>query len=125
MAGFSDLVLRAQPAMNAVAASPTQGATWLWRFDLPKDDAGNLIDISTGATGVCKIVDGVLGSEILELTFVGGNGFFTVGKDEASTTGLVDEGEIAQYRWYCHVTKGGDRVQMWSSVDSPFHIRGE
>ena len=125
MAGFSDLVTQAQPAIfgGGVSASATAGRTWLWRFVDVNDTAGTPINLAA-ITGTCKVLTGVGGTVVATLTFTGGTGEFTVGLDEASTVGLyagVDGRPYACW-WSLVLDNGTDEVQVWGLSKSSFNI---
>lgn len=129
MAGFTDLVDQAQPALlgAGVSASATEGRTWRWQFLDVNDLAGDPIDL-TGVTGVCKVLSAVGGSDVIELDFDGAaDGSFTIGADEADTAGLY-EGDGKRARtcaWTLVLTDGTDSVQVWNPMNSRFSILTE
>lgn len=128
MAGFSDLVTQAQPAIfgGGVSASATAGRTWLWRFVDVNDTAGDPIDLSA-VTGTCKVLTGVGGSVVATLDFDGGTGEFTVGLDETDTVGLYAGAGGKPYAcwWSLVLDDSTDEVQVWGVSKSQFNILPE
>lgn len=129
MAGFTDLVDQAQPALlgGGVSASATEGRTWRWQFLDVNDLAGDPIDLAA-VTGTCKVLTEAGGTEVIALTFTGAaDGSFTLGADEAATAGL-HTGTAAKARvctWSLVLTSGGDSVQIWGPANSRFSIVAE
>lgn len=126
MAGFTDLVPQAQPALfgAGVSAQATEGRTWLWKFIELTDLTGTAIDL-TGATATCAVLDRATGATVLALDFtIGAAGTFTIGKDEASTVALVTGDTARSCLWSLIVVKGGDSVQFWG-LNSTFQIKPE
>lgn len=127
MAGFTDLVAQAQPALigQGCAASGTAGRTWSWRFTDLVDNDGDPIDLSA-ITGTAAVVTAPGGSDVVELTFDGGIGEFTIGADEGDTAGTFSGADYQRGRscyWYLTLDDGTDSVQAWLVDNSPFQIR--
>lgn len=125
MAGFVDLVEKAQPALvgGGVEAAATEGRTWSWTFVDVLDDDGNPIDMTTGVTGTCAITE--RGTPVLTLSFTGGVGEFTVGTDEANTANLAASLSVRRCSWSLTISDGSSSVQVWTPVNSSFSIYPE
>ena len=126
MAGFADLVPRAQPALygGGLNASGTEGATWLWPFVDVTDADGAAIDL-TAVTGECKILTAPGGNVVATLVFTGAaDGSFTLSLDEADTAGLYGgtNGQAQVCYWYLTLTDGTDEVVAWGPSNSKFRI---
>lgn len=124
MAGFTDLVQQAQPALVEVNGRATEGRTWRWEFGGVVDSTGANIDLS-GVTGVCAVLDTVSGTQIIALTFTGGLGSFVIGATQAATAGLAPGVKARNCVWGLVLTSGGESVQVWSPAASKFIIDPE
>lgn len=128
MAGFADLVPKAQPALygGGFVGSATKGRSWLWPFTDVTDDNGDNIDL-TSVTGTCKVLTAVGGTEVITLTFTGGDGEFTLSADETATAAITQTpptsgakaGQLT-YCWYLILDDSTDEVQAWSAHNSRF-----
>lgn len=125
MAGFTDLIGKAQPALvgGGCRAAATEGATWRWTFTGVEDNDGNPINL-TGATGTCTIyADGL---SLTTLTFTGASGGFTLSATAANTAGLAGsaaaDGKPRVCSWSLTLTSGSETIVVWSAVRSPFYI---
>lgn len=124
MAGFTDLVLRAQPALVSVEASATEGRSWRFEFADVTDTGGTPVDLST-AVGVCAILTAVDGTTVASPAFVGGVGTFTLTLDEADTVDLAAGSTRRMCVWGLVVTMAGDSVQFFGPFSSRFMIEPE
>src|SRR3989304_755034 len=114
MAGWDDLVKRAQPRLLNLRADFTAGTDWAWTLSAFKDSLGNPVDLST-ATFECKVID--LGSAPVATWTVTGavDGTLSGTLDDATTAALSSGATIRQARklhWYCTGTKAGAGVQV-------------
>lgn len=120
MAGFTDLVAQAQPALygKGVTASATAGATWLWSFVEVTDSAGDPINLSA-VTGVCEVVNIDTDAVVTTITFTGAaDGSFTLSKDESLTAAVA----VGKYRWRLSLNNATDTVQAWGGNLSKFTV---
>ena len=117
MATFSDLVLAAQPALQAggCVATVQEGATWLFTFACKGADGSN-IDM-TGVTGTVVILDGDQPVDIV-WQISGGVGTLTLKAlpTEGIATGAQHAGK--RFSWDFKITDGTDTVQVWSGWNS-------
>lgn len=120
MAGFTDLVLQATPALLRANVSVAEGATWRREFGDIRDSAGALIDM-TSTTGTCTVYTED-GQVVTTLTYTGSNGKITLSKDESATVGLANGLKVRRCMWSLEVTNSTDDVLFWSSTDSQFLI---
>lgn len=124
MAGFDDLPLQAQPALygGGCEAEVTEGATWEHRFYDIRDNSGNLVDMSSGFTGTCKIYEG--STEVISPTVTLGNGEFTVSGTSANTADKAGTKARRPCRWTLYITRNSDskRVFAWVPENSAISI---
>jgi hypothetical protein len=122
VAGFTDLIPQAQPALadGGCFAEATAGATWEWTFSGAVDSANNPVDF-TGITGTCVVTDGA--STVVTLTVTGTVGGFTVSKAKASTTALNDGEDRRQCSWSLYFDDGTERLWVWNSDNSVLVIK--
>lgn len=123
MAGFNDLIPQAQPALagDGCEAEATEGKDWEFPFEDIVDQVGDVIDMSAGATAVCKVWVGT--TLLIELEYTGTTeGTFKLTADAADTANLANGKDKRQCRWSLEVTKGDKKVQFWSAYNSPFNI---
>ncbi len=129
MAGFADLVLKASGTAGGRLADcnldGTEGRTWKWVFNEVVDAAGDDIDL-TSATAVCKVVDpDDYTADVIDLTFTGGVGTFTVSALASATVDLTVSNRKRECAWYLKVTSGANVVQFWGPSGSRFRIYPE
>lgn len=124
MAGFADLVAKAQPALygDGVSGEATEGRTWSWTWIEVTDNTGANINLS-GVTGTCTIWDGT--TTVTTLTFTGGSGTFTISKAKAATVNLAGSEARRRCRWSLELDDGTNSVQVWSPDNSSFVIKNE
>lgn len=125
MAGWSDLVRRAQPRLLNFRFWGTEGTDWGFHVGQFKDIAGDPVDF-TGAAFTCKVLTDVDGSTVATWTVTGdSNGYLTGTLADSSTAGTATGATRNQGRfciWYCVGTKSGEVVQFWGPSGSPFII---
>ena len=123
MAGFTDLVDQAQPAIfgNGVSARVTEGQTWRFRFEDIVDNAGTTIDLSSGITGTCKIYEDA--TEVATLTVTCGDGYCEVSATKAATANLANSvADGRKCRWKCELDNGTESVTVWGQAKSTLTI---
>ena len=64
MAGFTDLVAAAQPALAAVDGAATEGRSWRFEFAGLADATGADVDFSTGYTFDARVISAVDGTNV-------------------------------------------------------------
>jgi hypothetical protein len=117
MGVLAAIVPSAQPVLNIVKASATEGTSW--KFTLTY--AG--VDFTT-VTGTCKVYDGDMdGTAVITLTFAGANGSFVVSATPAATAGLAASKKGGRgCVWACKLTDGTDTIYAWNADQSQFVI---
>jgi hypothetical protein len=128
MAGFSDLVPQAQPALfgGGVSWMVTEGRTWEIAFTDVLDTADDPINLASGVTGTCTLWDATSGAVVVSLDFTGASGSFTLSKDETDTVGLAaDKQDGRRCRWGFHMATASDSVQVWGPSNSTVTIHRE
>lgn len=120
MAGFTDLLLLAQPTIANVSAAGTAGNTWRYEFVGVVDENGDPIDL-TAAAGACEVLDSPGGSVLATFTVTGTLGGFLLDLDEATTAPLAASSPL-RCVWRCTFTQGGDAVRFWGPSGSTFTI---
>ena len=117
MGVLASLVPSAQPALNVVNGSATEGSSWKWTFLY----AG--VDFTT-VTGTCKVYDNDIdGTAVVTLTFTGANGSFTISGTPAATAGLAASKKGGRgCVWSCKLTDGTDTVYAWNADQSRFIV---
>lgn len=127
MAGFDDLIPKAQPAIvdeGTEGAGGTEGADWSWTITGFVDSANTAINLSSGLTASCVIYDGA--TTVATLTVTGAaDGSITISHPAASTAGLAGSLLVRRCRWACSLTKGGKTVQLWTPDKSAFVIKSK
>lgn len=130
MAGYPDLVARAQPRLLDFQFAATEGTDWKFTLTGFVDGAGDDIDLS-GATFECKVLTDLLddgGAVVATWTVTGGaTGTLTGTLADATTAGLAAGASRFQPRqciWYCFGTLSGNKVQFWGPTNSTFSIAG-
>ncbi|MBD2760080.1 hypothetical protein IEE94_11230 [Yimella sp. cx-573] len=119
MAGWDDLVLRAQPWVATVDAAGTEGRSWRWEVYGVTDSAGSPLDF-TGRPFTCKILDKIDGALVVSLwEFTGRPGGFTLScnkEQNAGTAGSAKRGsDYRRCRWELAITLPDTRiVQFWT-----------
>lgn len=128
MAGFTDLVLAAQPAIlsDGCQARATEGMTWKWTISGFNDAAGTPVDLSA-VTGTCTLYAAKTGgATVTTLTVTGtSGGTITLYKDEAATVGLAAGADSKGTRlcyWSLTLSNGTDTVCVWNPTTSKFII---
>jgi hypothetical protein len=130
MAGFADLVAKAQPALygGGLAASAGEGAKWEWPFVDIVDNNGDDIDLTSGVTATCTVYDAETNATVISPTVTLGVGTLTVVATAANTAGKAasaDEGG-RQCRWslkLAHTSAG--TIYAWGRWNSNFVILDE
>lgn len=119
MAGWDDLVNRAQPWAAIVNAAGTEGRSWRWEAYNITDSTGAKLDF-TGLTGTCKVVDKIDGSLVIpSWSFVGNLGGFVLSTHKTENSGSAgSSGRGSDYRrcrWELTITLPDTRVvQFWT-----------
>jgi hypothetical protein len=123
MAGFTDLVLQAQPSLvHKCIASATEGRSWRWEITGFVDSLGADVDL-TSATCLCVVQDKVDGVNVVALTATGSPGKVTITAIPSLTAGLVPAGQRDRdCVWSLTLTLAGSQVQVWGPTHSPFKI---
>lgn len=128
MAGFSDLVAAAQPALfgGGCDASATEGRSWRWAFSV-LDNSGAAVDLSTGYTFDCRVLTAVDGTTVVTPTVTGGVGTLTI--SVAPTNSAAKAAGAANRRcfWTLTITETAtsSQVQVWGPTNSRFMVVGE
>jgi len=120
MAGFTDLVPKAQPYICSITSASTVGTTWRHVFTGVEDDNGDPIDL-TEVTAACDVLDAPAGQVLASFAFTGGIGEFTLELDSAASINLATDA-LVQACWRLTLTSGTDVVRFWGPTSSPFML---
>jgi hypothetical protein len=125
MAGFTDLVLQAQPSLvHRCIASATEGRSWRWEITGFADTLGADVDL-TSATCTCVVQDKVDGTTVATLSATGSSGKVTITAAPSLTAGLAAGQRDRDCVWSLVVTLAGSQVQVWGPTHSQFKIEAE